>query len=36
MDVSKLNRMGWTAGIGLEEGIRHVYADFVKLQGIGI
>lgn len=36
MDVSKLNRMGWTAGIGLEEGIRQVYADFVKLQGIGI
>jgi GDP-L-fucose synthase len=28
MDVSKLNRLGWKASIGLEEGIRRVYEDF--------
>jgi nucleoside-diphosphate-sugar epimerase len=26
MDVSKLKQAGWTASIGLEEGIRQVYA----------
>lgn len=28
MDVSKINRLGWTAQIPLEEGIRSVYQDF--------
>ena len=28
MDVSKINRLGWTAKIGLEEGIRDVYEKF--------
>jgi nucleoside-diphosphate-sugar epimerase len=30
MDVSKLKAMGWTAKIGLEEGIRSVYAEYLK------
>jgi hypothetical protein len=30
MDVSKLKSMGWTAGIHLEEGIRSVYAEYLK------
>ena len=30
MDVSKLNAAGWQAKIGLEEGIRRVYADLSK------
>jgi GDP-L-fucose synthase len=30
MDVSKLHRLGWTASIGLEEGLRRVYADFSR------
>ncbi len=29
MDVSKLHNFGWKHSIGLEEGIRKVYADFV-------
>jgi GDP-L-fucose synthase len=32
MDVSKLRRLGWTASIGLEEGLRRVYADFSRAQ----
>lgn len=28
MDVSRINRLGWTAQIPLEEGIRGVYQDF--------
>jgi GDP-L-fucose synthase len=28
MDVGKLHKMGWKARIGLEEGIRRVYADY--------
>lgn len=30
MDVSKLHSFGWKDRIGLEEGIRGVYADFVR------
>jgi GDP-L-fucose synthase len=30
MDVSKLDKMGWKAGISLEEGIRHVYGEYKK------
>jgi GDP-L-fucose synthase len=30
MDVSKLKSMGWTAKIHLEEGIRSVYAEYLK------
>lgn len=29
LDVSRLARMGWRAGIGLEEGIARTYEDFV-------
>lgn len=32
LDISKLNRMGWKAHIGLEEGIRQAYADFLRNQ----
>ncbi|MCZ4408650.1 GDP-L-fucose synthase [Cryomorphaceae bacterium 1068] len=28
MDVSKINQLGWTAQVSLEEGIRSVYQDF--------
>lgn len=31
MDVSKLHSMGWTHKIGLEEGIRRTYQDYIKL-----
>ncbi|HEV3326465.1 MAG TPA: GDP-L-fucose synthase [Puia sp.] len=30
MDVAKLHRLGWTASISLEEGLRRVYADFSR------
>ena len=30
MDVSRLARLGWTASIGLEEGIRRTYAWFLE------
>ncbi len=30
MDVSKLHSFGWTHRIGLEEGLRAVYADYVQ------
>jgi GDP-L-fucose synthase len=30
MDVGKLHKLGWTASISLEEGIRKVYEDFKK------
>ena len=30
MDVSRLARMGWTATIGLEDGIRDTYAWFLE------
>lgn len=33
MDVSKLHQMGWKHSIELAEGIRIVYADFVKNYG---
>jgi GDP-L-fucose synthase len=32
MDVTKLNGLGWKASIGLEEGLRRVYADFSHAQ----
>jgi GDP-L-fucose synthase len=32
MDVSKLHGLGWKHRIGLEEGIRSVYADYVAAQ----
>jgi GDP-L-fucose synthase len=35
MDVSKLKSMGWTAKIHLEEGIRMVYADYLKSLAVG-
>ena len=31
MDVSKINRLGWKYGIGLEEGVRMVYEGYRKL-----
>jgi len=30
MDVNKLHKLGWTASISLEDGIRKVYEDFKK------
>lgn len=30
MDVSKLEKMGWKAGISLEEGLRRVYEEYKK------
>ena len=35
MDVSKLKSMGWTAKIHLEEGIRSVYAEYLKSMTVG-
>lgn len=35
MDVSKIKAMGWTAKIGLEEGIRMVYAEYIKSLAVG-
>jgi GDP-L-fucose synthase len=35
MDVSKLKSMGWTAKIHLEEGIRRVYAEYLKGMTVG-
>jgi GDP-L-fucose synthase len=32
MDVSKLHHLGWKASIGLEQGLRQVYAEFSKAQ----
>lgn len=32
MDVAKIHKLGWKAKIGLEEGIRSVYAEFRKNQ----
>ncbi len=31
MDVTKLRNMGWQASISLEEGIRKVYQDYIKV-----
>ena len=31
MDSGRLNRLGWSAKVGLEEGLKQAYADFVKL-----
>jgi GDP-L-fucose synthase len=31
MDVQKLNKLGWKAGIGLREGIEKVYREFAKM-----
>src|SRR6185312_2474044 len=31
MDVSKLQRLGWKASIGLEEGLRRTYTEFSRL-----
>ena len=33
MDVSKINGLGWSARIGLREGIERVYSDFVEQVG---
>jgi len=30
LDVSKLHRLGWSYRIGLEEGIRAVYAEYAS------
>ena len=35
LDVSKLKNMGWTARIPLEEGIRSVYAEYLKSLAVG-
>jgi len=35
MDVTKLKSMGWEAKIGLEEGIRSVYAGYLKKLAVG-
>jgi len=32
LDTSRLNKMGWHPSIGLEEGIRKVYGDYIKAQ----
>jgi GDP-L-fucose synthase len=31
MDVAKLNKLGWKASIGLEDGLRRTYAEFSRL-----
>ncbi len=31
LDVGKLSALGWKQTIGLEDGIRRAYADYVKL-----
>ena len=31
MDSGRLNRLGWSAKVDLEEGLKQAYADFVKL-----
>lgn len=36
MDVSFLHNLGWKHSIGLEEGIRMVYADFQKKQNVKV
>jgi GDP-L-fucose synthase len=33
LDVSRLQALGWTAGVSLEEGIRRAYADYCKPEG---
>ena len=33
MDVSRLRSLGWSAGIGLEDGLRDAYQWFVVHQG---
>ncbi len=33
LDVSKLNRLGWIAKIGLPEGLEHAYSDFRNAAG---
>lgn len=33
LDVSRLEHMGWSSRIGLVEGIRSAYADFLRMQG---
>ena len=30
MDSGRLNRLGWSAKVGLEEGLKQAYADFIK------
>jgi GDP-L-fucose synthase len=35
MDISKLKSMGWTAKIHLEDGIRSVYAEYLKSLAVG-
>jgi GDP-L-fucose synthase len=35
MDVSKINAMGWTAKIQLEEGIHLVYAEYLESMTVG-
>lgn len=34
LDVSRMNGLGWKAGIGLEEGIRRVYESYLQIKGI--
>lgn len=35
MDVSRLTKLGWRAGIGLDEGLRRTYASFLAEQADG-
>lgn len=34
LDVTKLHRLGWTAKIGLEEGIESVYKEYLQKMGV--
>jgi GDP-L-fucose synthase len=36
MDVQKLHKLGWTARIGLREGIEKVYQEFTQLYDAGL
>lgn len=36
MDVSKLTALGWTAKIGLEEGIKSVYQEYFLKRNVGV
>jgi GDP-L-fucose synthase len=34
MDVDVLTNLGWTASVGLHDGLRHSYQDFLNNQNI--
>ncbi len=33
LDVSKLSKMGWSAGIDIKTGLKETYQDFIRIQG---